>query len=69
MALRPRAYWLFALVAWPAAIWGCFEAVVRVATGDLDGLPAVILLTLCAAATIVVSRWRQRSLAGPGARN
>jgi hypothetical protein len=64
--MRERAYWVFALVAWPAAVWGCIEVVLRLATRDVNGLPPVLLLTFCAAATIVTSRWRQRSLANAG---
>jgi hypothetical protein len=56
--MRRRAYWVFALVAWPAAVWGCIEVVLRLATGETGGLWAVSVLTVCALGTILGARWR-----------
>ena len=54
--MRERAYWLFALVAWPAAVWGCIEVALRLAIRDMDGLPGVAVMTCCAIGTILLSR-------------
>ncbi|HML98048.1 MAG TPA: hypothetical protein PKD75_06170 [Tepidiformaceae bacterium] len=60
--MRPRAYFLFELVAWPAALWCGTELVLRVATGDTGGLGSAGLTGACAALTIVAARWRSRQL-------
>ena len=60
--MRDHAYWLFALVAWPAAAWGCFETALRIATGYTAGVLPLLALTTCAAGTIAASRWRRLQL-------
>lgn len=60
--MRDRAYWVFALVAWPAAAWGCFETVLRLTTGYTAGIVPLLALTTCAAGTILASRWRRVQL-------
>jgi hypothetical protein len=61
--VRRQAYWLFELLAWPAAAWGAFECVARVAVGEHHGLGSAAGLTLMAGATIAACRWRQGGLA------
>jgi hypothetical protein len=61
--VRGQAYWLFALVAWPAAAWGAIETVLRVAAGYSDGMGQSLALTACAVATILGCAWRKRALA------
>ncbi len=61
--MRAHAYSLFALVAWPAAVWGAIETVLRLASGYGDGLAESVALTACAAATITGCAWRKRALA------
>lgn len=61
--MRQRSYWLFELVAWPAAVWCAAESVIRLGTGATDGLAATALLGACAAGTIVASRTRQAMIA------
>lgn len=60
--MRERGYWLFELVAWPAAAWCGIEAAIRVGAGATDGLAATVLLGLCAAGTVVAARTRQAAL-------
>lgn len=60
--MRGQAYWLFALVAWPAAVWGVVELGLRTVSGYGDGLGWSLVITLAAVGTIVVSGWRQREL-------
>lgn len=60
--MRDRAYWLFALVAWPAAAWGCLEVIFRVAANDFDGMSSLLILTCSAWATIFAARWRRAKL-------
>jgi hypothetical protein len=61
--VRGQAYWLFALVAWPAAVWGAIETILRVAASYGDGIGGSLALTACAAATILGCAWRKRALA------
>jgi hypothetical protein len=63
--VRDRAYWLFALVAWPAAAWGTIEIVLRLFTGETDGLADAVMITSAAAVTIALSRWRRIGLQLP----
>lgn len=66
--MRSRAYWLFELVAWPAAVWGAIELALRLATKTYDGLPMAAATASLAALTIVAARWRSAALAqGAGA--
>lgn len=58
-----QAYWLFALVAWPAAAWGAVEIGLRTVTGYGDGLGRTVLLTAAAAGTIALCSWRRKALA------
>ena len=60
--MRAQAYWFFALVAWPAAVWGVVEIVLRVAAGEMGGIGDTVLLTTAAVATIAACGWRQRGL-------
>ncbi|MCC6386951.1 MAG: hypothetical protein IT302_06180 [Dehalococcoidia bacterium] len=60
--MRARGYWLFELVAWPAAAWCAIEVALRVGTGATDGIAATALLGLCAGGTIVAARTRQAAL-------
>jgi len=60
--VRDRAYWLFALVAWPAAVWGVVELGLRAMSGYGDGIGESLLLTVAAAGTILVTGWRRREL-------
>lgn len=60
--MRGQAYWLFALVAWPAAVWGVVELGLRALSGYGNGLGWSLVITLAAVGTIVVSGWRQREL-------
>ncbi len=64
--MRLRAYFLFELVAWPAALWSGTEVVLRVATGATGGLGSAGLTGACAALTIAAARWRSRQLIGAG---
>lgn len=57
-----HGYWLFALVAWPAAVWGVVELGLRAVSGDGDGAGWSVLLTGAAIATIALSGWRRRSI-------
>lgn len=61
--MRQRAYFLFELVAWPAAVWCVTELVLRVATGETGGIGSAGLTGTFAALTIVSVRWRSRQLA------
>lgn len=61
--MRARGYELFALVAWPAAIWGVVELGLRAASGSLAGVFDTAALTVCAFGTIAAARWRRRALA------
>ena len=61
--MRTRAYFVFELVAWPAAVWCAVELALRVATGDLAGTGGAGLTGTFAALTIVSVRWRSRQLA------
>lgn len=60
--MRPRAYFLFELVAWPAAVWCGAELVLRTATGEASGIGGTGLTGMCAALTIGAARWRSRQL-------
>ncbi len=60
--MRDRAYWLFALLAWPAAAWGTIEIVLRLATDETSGLSDALMITSAAAVTIALSRWRRNGL-------
>lgn len=60
--MRERGYWLFELVAWPAAAWCAIEAAIRMGARATDGLTATVLIGLCAAGTIVAARMRQAAL-------
>lgn len=64
--MRARAYFLFELVAWPAAVWCGAELVLRAATGETGGIGGAGLTGMCAALTIVAARWRSRELALAG---
>ncbi len=61
--MRTRAYFLFELVAWPAAAWCAVELLLRVATGATAGMGDTGLTGVSAALTIVAVRWRSRQLA------
>jgi hypothetical protein len=61
--LRPRAYFLFELVAWPALVWCGAELVLRLAAGATGGMGSTGLTATCAALTIGAARWRSRQLA------
>jgi hypothetical protein len=63
--VRDRAYWLFALVAWPASVWGCIEIAMRLATRQTNGLADALMVTSAAAVPIALSRWRRNSLGLP----
>lgn len=58
--MRAGAYFLFEIVAWPAAIWCGMELVLRVAMGETAGIDSAGLTGACAALTIVSVRWRSR---------
>lgn len=58
--MRDRAYWLFALVAWPAAVWGVVELGLRALSGYGDGIGWSLLVTSAAVGTILVSGRRRR---------
>lgn len=55
-----HAYWLFALVAWPALGWGIVECALRIVMGYGDGWQQSLLLTALAGATIAVCGWRRK---------
>lgn len=61
--MRNNAYWLFALVAWPAAAWGVIELALRAATGTAEGMLDTAAVTACAFTTIAAARMRRRALA------
>ena len=65
--MRDNAYWLFALVAWPAAAWGVIELVLRVAAGSTEGMLDTAAMTTCAFGTIAATTMRRRALAGASA--
>lgn len=60
--MRTRAYFVFELVAWPAAVWCAVELALRVATGENGGMGGAGLTGMSAALTIVAARWRTRRL-------
>ena len=60
--MRDRAYWMAALVAWPAFVWCVVEAALRVASGYSAGATQLALTAGCAAATIVAVRMRRAAL-------
>lgn len=60
--MRDRAYWLAALVAWPALAWCVAEAALRVASGYSAGATQLALTAACAAGTIIAVRVRRASL-------
>ncbi len=60
--MRDRVYWLFALVAWPAALWGVIEFGLRVLSGYGEGTGANLMLTMAAGATIAVTGWRRQGI-------
>jgi hypothetical protein len=64
--MRRRAYFAFELMAWPAAVWSAVEIGLRAATGTSGGAAATALTGACAAATIVLCRWRTAMLAPQG---
>ena len=66
--MRDRAYWMAALVAWPALVWCVVEAALRVASGYSAGATQLALIAGCAAATIVAVRMRRTALAPAMAR-
>lgn len=56
--MRPQAYRLFEIVAWPAAVWCGVELLLRGATGDFSGAAATALTGAMAGLTIAACRWR-----------
>lgn len=60
--MRSRAYFLFELVAWPAAVWCAGELLVRAATGATNGIGSASLTGGCAGLTVVACRARARQL-------
>lgn len=66
--MRDRAYWLVALVAWPALVWCVIEAALRLASGYSAGALQLALTGACAAGTIVAVRMRRAALAPATAR-
>ena len=60
--MRDRAYWLVALVAWPALVWCVIEAALRLASGYSAGTLQLALTGACAAGTIVAVRMRRAAL-------
>lgn len=61
--MRTRAYFLFELVAWPAAVWCGVELVLRAATGATAGIGSVGLTGGCAVLTVFACRVRTMQLA------
>lgn len=61
--MRDRIYRLAELVAWPAAVWGGIELVLRGITGYRVGATETALITACAILTIWLARTRCRMLA------
>ncbi len=61
--MRDRSYWLAELVAWPAAVWGGIELLLRLAAGYPAGAPQAALVTACAVLTIYLARTRRGMLA------
>jgi hypothetical protein len=61
--MRTHAYFLFELVAWPAAVWCAVEVLLRAVTGATAGMGSTGLTGVCAVLTIVAVRWRSRQLA------
>lgn len=61
--MRRHAYFVFELVAWPAAVWSAVELGLRAAAGTSGDAAATALTGACAAATIVLCRWRTALLA------
>lgn len=66
--MRDRAYWLVALVAWPALVWCVIEAALRLASGYSAGALQLALTGACGAGTIVAVRMRRAALAPATAR-
>ncbi len=63
--MRDRSYWLAELVAWPAAMWGGIEFLLRLAAGYPAGAPGAGLITACAILTIYLARTRRGMLTAP----
>lgn len=61
--MRERTYFLFEIVAWPAAVWCAVEMALRAVTGATAGMGGTGLTGACAVLTIVAVRWRSRQLA------
>lgn len=60
--MRVRAYSVFEIVAWPAAVWCGIEVALRTATGTFDGIAMTAALGSLAALTIVACRMRTAQL-------
>lgn len=60
--MRAAGYRAFELLAWPAACWGAFESVLRMATGETAALASTGWLMLGAAAVILLAGARRRAL-------
>ena len=65
--MRIHAYRLFEIVAWPAVVWCTIEVALRLATGELSGIPVTLLTGMCAALTVVAARARTKHIAAPQA--
>jgi hypothetical protein len=61
--MRPKAYHLFEIVAWPAAVWCAIEIGLRAATASYDGAAMTAATGALAAMTVVACRWRSAQLA------
>jgi hypothetical protein len=60
--VRTRAYFLFELVAWPAAVWCAAELLLRAATGETGGSVGAALTGTCAVLTVFACRLRAMQL-------
>jgi hypothetical protein len=61
--LRDRTYRLIEIVAWPAAVWGGIELLLRAGTGYPAGATDTVVITACASLTVFLARTRRRMLA------
>jgi hypothetical protein len=60
--MRTRAYFLFELVAWPAAVWSAVELLLRATTGASSGIGSASLTGGCAVLTVFACRVRAMQL-------
>lgn len=61
--MRDRTYRLIEIIAWPAAVWGGVELLLRAMSGYSVGASDTAVVMACASLTIFLARTRRRMLA------